>query len=75
MGERERALDILKGLQTRDSYVSPGQLAILYAALGELEQAFASLDRAYAERDPSLQFLKVDPAFDSLVPTRALLTC
>ena len=66
MGERERALDIIKGLQTRDSYVSAGQLAILYAALGEREQAFASLERAYAEHSPSLQFVKVDPAFDSL---------
>jgi serine/threonine protein kinase/Tfp pilus assembly protein PilF len=66
MGERERALDILRGLQTRDSYVSPGQLAILYAALGEPEQVFASLEQAYAEHSPSLQFLKVDPAFDSL---------
>jgi len=53
-------------LQTRDRYFSPGQLAILYAALGEPEQAFASLETAYAEHSPSLQFLKVDPAFDSL---------
>jgi serine/threonine protein kinase/tetratricopeptide (TPR) repeat protein len=68
MGERERALDILKGLQTSDRYVSAGQLAILYAALGEREQAFASLERAYTEHSPSLQFLKVDPAFDSLRP-------
>jgi tetratricopeptide (TPR) repeat protein len=66
MGERERALDILKGLQTSDRYVSAGQLAILYAALGEGEQAFASLERAYTDHSPSLQFLKVDPAFDSL---------
>jgi serine/threonine protein kinase/Flp pilus assembly protein TadD len=66
MGERERALDILKGLQTSDRYVSAGQLAILYAALGEGEQAFASLERAYTDHTPSLQFLKVDPAFDSL---------
>jgi len=66
MGERHRALGILKQLQTSDSYVSPGQLAILYAALEEREQAFGSLEKAYAERDPSLQWLSADPGYDSL---------
>jgi tetratricopeptide (TPR) repeat protein len=65
-GEREQAQAILKRLQTTGGYVSPGELAILYAALGEREQAFASLEQAYAARDPQLQFLGVDPAYDSL---------
>jgi hypothetical protein len=34
--------------------------------LDESEQAFALLERAYAGHSPSLQFLKVDPAFDGL---------
>jgi len=41
-------------------------LAILYAALNEREEAFASLEKACATRDPSVQYLGVDPAFDSL---------
>jgi serine/threonine-protein kinase len=65
-GERERAQSILKRLQTSNQYVSPAQLAVLYAALGEREQAFASLERAYAARDLQLKFLGVDPAYDSL---------
>jgi serine/threonine-protein kinase len=65
-GEREKAQIILKQLQAGGAYVSPGDLAILYAALGEREQAFASLERAYAEHDPQLQFLNVDPWYDSL---------
>ncbi|MDQ3063836.1 MAG: protein kinase [Acidobacteriota bacterium] len=65
-GERGRAQAILKRLETSGSYVSPGELAILYAALGEQEQAFESLERAYAMRDAQLQFLRVEPAFDPL---------
>lgn len=64
--EREKALGILKQLQTTKDYVSPGELAALYAALGDKEAAFASLDRAFAEHDLQLQFLKVDPSFDPL---------
>ena len=65
-GEREKALEILKRLRASKEYVSPGELAILYAALGEREAAFASLEKAYAEHDSQLQYIKVDPAFDSL---------
>lgn len=65
-GDRERAREILKRLQTSRSYVSPGELAILYVALDEREDAFKSLERAYAEHDLQLQYLAVDPAFDSL---------
>jgi len=43
-----------------------GTAAYMSPELEEREQAVASLERAYAERSPSLQFLKVDPAFDSL---------
>ena len=65
-GERERAQAILRQLQTSKEYVSPGELAILYAAQGEREQAFASLEKAYAAHDFQLQYLGVDPAFDPL---------
>jgi serine/threonine-protein kinase len=65
-GERERAQTILQQLLANERYVSPAELAILYAALNEREQAFASLEKAYGARDPNLQVLGVDPAFDSL---------
>ncbi|MBA3631342.1 MAG: protein kinase [Acidobacteria bacterium] len=65
-GERGKAQEILKQLQTSKEYVSPGELAILYGALGNKEAAFQSLEKAYAEHDLQLQFLKVDPAFDPL---------
>ena len=66
IGERERAFDNLKQLQASDSYISPALLAIFYAASDDAGQTFASLEKAYMERDPRLQILKVDPAFDGL---------
>ena len=65
-GERGKAQAILKRLQRSDQYVSPGELAKLHAALGEREQAFASLEKAYAMHDLQLGFLGVDPEYDSL---------
>jgi serine/threonine-protein kinase len=66
MGERQRAQAILKQLQTSDSYASPGQMAIIYAALDEREQALGSLEKAHVERDPLLQWLGADPSYDDL---------
>lgn len=65
-GERRKSQAILKRLERSKEYVSPGELAILYAALGERERAFASLERAYAAHDLQLQYLGTDPAYDDL---------
>ena len=60
-----KILDQLKEL-SRQRYISPYDMAIIYTGLGEREQAFAWLDKAYADRFWPLPFLKVDPRFDSL---------
>ena len=65
-GEREKAQAILRQLETTKEYVSPGELAILYGALGDKEKAFQTLERAFDEHDLQLQFLKNDPAYDPL---------
>ncbi len=65
-GRRTEAKAILEKLNTAEKYVSPTELAILYAALGDREKAFASLEKAYAERDFRLNDLKVEPAYDPL---------
>ena len=46
--------------------MSAGELAILLTALGEREQAFASLEEAYRAHDIQLQYLGVEPGFDPL---------
>jgi tetratricopeptide (TPR) repeat protein len=65
-GEQKKARAILQQLETSTEYVSPGALAALYVALGEREQAFASLERAYTMRDGQLHFLGVDLNLDPL---------
>jgi TolB-like protein/DNA-binding winged helix-turn-helix (wHTH) protein/Tfp pilus assembly protein PilF len=65
-GQREKAQAILKRLETGKEYVSPEALAGLHVALGEREQAFALLERAYAAHDHQLIFLGVEPEFDPL---------
>jgi tetratricopeptide (TPR) repeat protein len=65
-GDRARALAILQRLQSSKARVSRVELAILLTALGEREQAFASLEEAYRAHDMQLQYLGVEPAFDPL---------
>jgi TolB-like protein/DNA-binding winged helix-turn-helix (wHTH) protein/Tfp pilus assembly protein PilF len=65
-GQRDKARAYLNELQRTKEYVSPTELATLYAALGENDQAFASLERAYSEHDIQMQYLGVDPFLDNL---------
>lgn len=68
-GNKAEARQVLAELQKRPKKrpVSPGLLATVYLALGEKEQALASLEEAYeAHGYPVYIFLNVDPRFDSL---------
>ncbi|MGB7070072.1 MAG: protein kinase [Pyrinomonadaceae bacterium] len=65
-GRREVALSVLRELENTKDYVSPAELAILYAALNDKEKAFASLERAFSERDLQMTYIGVDPSFDDL---------
>ena len=65
-GKREQAIAILDKLNATEKYVSPVESAVLYAALGDKEKAFASLEKGYSERDFKLTSLKVEPGYDLL---------
>ncbi len=65
-GKRSEAQAILDKLKTTKEYVSPAELAVLYFGLGDKEGALTSLERAYAAHDLQMQFLKIDPHYDSL---------
>ena len=65
-GRRDEAVAIAQKLEQTKQYVSPGELAALYSAMGDKEKAFASLEKAYADRDLQLQFLRVDPGYDPI---------
>jgi tetratricopeptide (TPR) repeat protein len=53
---------------SRPGYVSPYTVATFRAEAGDRDGAFAALSRAFAEHDPSLVLLAVDP---ELAPLRA----
>ena len=66
IGERDKALEILKDLKSTDRYVSPAELPVLLIALGMKDEAFASFEKAIGVHDPKMGYLKSDPAFDPL---------
>jgi TolB-like protein/Tfp pilus assembly protein PilF len=63
--EAQSVLVDLKELPKR-GYVSSLDIAAIYVGLGENDQAFEWLQRAYEERSIFLIFLKVEPMFDPL---------
>jgi serine/threonine protein kinase/tetratricopeptide (TPR) repeat protein len=73
--EAQKVLDHLKNISAH-SYVSPYSFAVIYAGLGEKDQAFAWLERAFNERsyfmavylptDARLDSLRADPRFAAL---------
>jgi TolB-like protein/DNA-binding winged helix-turn-helix (wHTH) protein/Flp pilus assembly protein TadD len=64
-GEAGRILDTLKSLRER-GIVPSGSIAILYGALGDSNEAFVWLEKAYEERDPQLTYLKAGRRFEPL---------
>jgi DNA-binding winged helix-turn-helix (wHTH) protein/TolB-like protein/tetratricopeptide (TPR) repeat protein len=67
-GKRVEALKILRELklQSKRKYISPTVIAMLCGALGEKDQAFKWLDKAYDERDSMLVVIRVEPLFEPL---------
>jgi TolB-like protein/Tfp pilus assembly protein PilF len=68
MGKRDQAKKILATLKRKRerSFVSPAGLAIVAGALGDKDEAFGWLNKAYELRDPQLTYLKVGPRFTPL---------
>ncbi len=56
--------ELLKFSSTR--YVPPYNIALVYNALGESEQALAHLEKAFAEKDVRMVWLKVEPKWNNL---------
>lgn len=77
IGQRRRALDILAELtaSATERYVSPLDLAIVHAALGDLAAAFGHLEEAYRQKVwriveltlPMFDHLRCDPRWENLV--------
>jgi DNA-binding winged helix-turn-helix (wHTH) protein/TolB-like protein/Flp pilus assembly protein TadD len=67
-GRRDKAVEAIAELRrlSKKRYVQPYSIALIYTALGDKDEAFEWLERAYAEHDEDLILLKVDPRLDSL---------
>jgi TolB-like protein len=67
-GRRGEALKILDELKemSKQKYVSPYDLAVLYTGLGEKDRAIEQLNKAYEVRAGWVISLKVEPLFDPL---------
>ena len=64
--EAQKILDHLKEVSAH-SWVAPYNVAVIYAGLGEKDQAFALLERAYKDRSYYLPtYLLTDARMDSL---------
>lgn len=63
-GNKEKARQLLTELPKEK--VSPFDLAVIYASLGEKEKAIEYLEESYQKRDPQLVPIKVYPPFASL---------
>ncbi len=65
-GQRAEALEALQALKAmqKDTYVSPGYVALVYRALNDPQQEFQWLEKGYEDRAEWLLWLKFEPTFD-----------
>jgi serine/threonine-protein kinase len=68
LDDRKGAEAALAELRDRsaDRYVPPFNVAMIYNGLGDADNTFAWLEKAYADRDVRLTFLKIEHKWDPL---------
>jgi hypothetical protein len=64
-GEAEKTLVALKE-RSRQHYIAPFDIAVIYVGLGSKDSTFDWLEKAYEDRSTWLTWLKVDPRFDGI---------
>jgi TolB-like protein/Flp pilus assembly protein TadD len=69
-GKRSEALAALAELQERAKrqYVPPYDIALIYTGLGDNDNAFAWLEKAYEDHSTEMIYFKVEPMLTSLRP-------
>ncbi|PYS66734.1 MAG: hypothetical protein DMF73_20955 [Acidobacteria bacterium] len=65
--EAQKVLDELNAF-SKQHFVSPYSIALVYAGLGEKDLAFQWLEKAYGDRTEFLGWIKVDQRLDGLRP-------
>ena len=68
LDRREEAEEIMSRLEaeSKQQYVRTEYLAMGHGALGNMDKAFESLERAYQARSAGLIYLHLDPGYDPL---------
>ena len=59
------AIELLKN-KSRTEYVSPYEIATYYALMGDRDQTFDWLEKAYKERSGRMEYIKTEDVFDGL---------
>lgn len=60
--ESRRAVDFERmRTEYKRRYISPHHIAAVYFGLGELQETFAWLDKAYDDRDLDIMTIKIEP--------------
>jgi len=67
-GARDQALALLQGLteEAKSRYISPYDIAVIHAGLGDTAAAIAKLREGLEDRSAWMVFLNVDPRLDAL---------
>jgi tetratricopeptide (TPR) repeat protein len=67
-GKKSDAQTVIDELKQRSEqeYVAANSIALIYAGLGEKDQAFAWLDKGYEQRAFQMQWIKIEPRWDSI---------
>src|SRR5207237_10556859 len=75
-GDAAKGRAVLKELKSLESqrYVPPSNIALLSYVLGEKDEAFRWLEKAYQDRDIRLCRVKVDSKWDSMRSEPRLMT-
>jgi len=63
---RKRVEKLTAVSKSRQPYVSPTYLALVYIGLGQKEKAVEWLEAGYPVHDPFLVWLRTEPAFDTI---------
>jgi TolB-like protein/DNA-binding winged helix-turn-helix (wHTH) protein/Flp pilus assembly protein TadD len=75
-GNQNEARKVLAGLQRTRHYVSAFDMAVVFAGIGDRDSTFQWLEKAYAERESQMAFIKItrrldpvrsDPRFSDLL--------
>jgi serine/threonine protein kinase/tetratricopeptide (TPR) repeat protein len=68
LGRRDQTRKVLTQLLTlaKEYPVSPGMIALVYAALDDTAQALIWLEKAYRQHSSMMTWLKTDPRFDKI---------